>query len=101
MRRNAMKRTRLIQIQPGPQRSLFGVCRGYDRFCFISAARSDAISGHVAVCHDVSGQSAELSTATHNWGARRTPSKLEVLARAAGGVVEAISVKGRPIAGIM
>ena len=92
---------RLIEYSLDRSVPLFGVCRGMQSSLVYFGGALERISGHVAVCHDVSGAISRTVNSYHNWGARQTPSKLEVLARAADGVVEAISVKGWPIAGIM
>lgn len=55
---------RLIEYSLDRSVPLFGVCRGCSRFCFISAARSNAYRAMWPYVTTFREQSAELSTAT-------------------------------------
>lgn len=80
---------------------LLGVCRGMQSVLLHFGGALERVSGHVAVCHDVSGAINRSVNSYHNWGAYQAPIDLEVLARAADGVVEAVRAKAYPVTGIM
>ncbi len=91
----------LIQYSLDRNIPLLGVCRGMQSILLHFGGALERISDHVAVSHDVTGTINRTVNSYHNWGARQAPSELKILARAADGVVEAVCVRTRPIAGVM
>ncbi len=84
------------------QRPVLGVCRGMQVLQHAAGVKLERVAGHVRVRHSLSlaGETTCVNS-FHNWGATTTVPGLEIVARAADGVVEAVIDRQRQQAGVM
>lgn len=93
---------RLIDIAVREGLPLLGVCRGMQSIQCAFGTRLEAVEGHIATTQRIEFDgNAETVNSYHRFGAREVPPLLICRARAADGIVEAVSHASAPLLGIM
>lgn len=82
--------------------SVYGFCRGMQVIADYFGCELEAVQGHVAVHHNISGDIGTLTVNSfHNQACYKVKKPLEVLAQAEDGVIEAVCYREKHILGTM
>lgn len=81
---------------------VLGVCRGLQFLLHRFGAELEPVDGHVATEHTIqTREGSRIVNSFHRWGTRAGAGPLQVTARAADGVVEAVAAPELRLAGMM
>lgn len=92
---------RLIRLGLEREIPVLGVCRGFQMVTDYFGGKLERVTGHVACRHRILGAFEREVNSFHNMAALEVPGELEVLARTADGVAEAVRHREHKILAVM